>query len=40
MNTLEEDITIDSPHIELKEIKNDSDDTSLMFLKSVVEDGT
>jgi hypothetical protein len=40
VNMLEEDITIHSPHTELEEIENDHDDTALIFLNSVVEDGT
>jgi len=38
INTLEEDITIDSPHAELEEIESDPDDTALLFLNSVIED--
>lgn len=40
VNTLGEDITIHSPHVELEEIENDCDDAVLMFSNSVVEDNS
>jgi hypothetical protein len=39
VNTLEEDI-IDSPHVELEEIEEDTNDTALIFLNLVNEDST
>ena len=38
INTLEEDITIDPPLVDLEEIENDPDDTALILSNSVVED--
>jgi hypothetical protein len=40
VNTLEEDITIDSPHVELEEIEDDPNDTALIFLNFVNENST
>jgi hypothetical protein len=40
VNTLGEDITIDSPRVELEEIENDYDDTLVIFSNSVVEDSS
>jgi len=37
VNTLERDITIDSPHVELEEIEDDCNDAALMFTSSEVE---
>jgi len=37
VNTLEMDITIDSPHVELEEIEDDCNDAALMFTSSEVE---
>lgn len=38
VNTLEEDITIDLPQVELEEVEIDPDDTTLLFFHSIVED--
>jgi hypothetical protein len=40
LNTLGDDISVDSPHVELEEIENDYDDIVLMFSNSVVEDNS
>jgi hypothetical protein len=40
VNTLERDVTIDSPHVQLEEIEDNPNDTALIFLNSVTEDGT
>jgi hypothetical protein len=37
VNTLQEDITIDSPHGELQETENDNDATIVIFTTAVVE---